>query len=320
MIAFLTTIAIIGVLVLAFIGGRQRGFFAVAGSFLSLLLSLTVAGLAYHALGRLLVSILHLTSSVANLLAYALLVVFVQFGLLMLVHRLVLKLPRQAVLSPVNMFGGAVVAMLEAAVFMAIGLALVNSLPIESSVTKQITGAALARPLVMLGDGLQRVVVGAPGQDLIDTFNLLTVDPESERVVTLGFTTTDVTDQPQLEDRMLQLINDERTSRGLAPLRMSEKARQVGRSYSVRIFAEGRFSHRGSDGSSPFDRMEAGGLKFRAAGENLALAPTLSQAHIGLMNSPGHRANILSKNYHSVGIGIVRSPTYGLMVTQDFTD
>jgi uncharacterized protein YkwD len=86
------------------------------------------------------------------------------------------------------------------------------------------------------------------------------------------------------------------------------------------MFARGYFSHISPEGKSPFDRMKAGGVSFGSAGENLALAPTLELAHQGLMNSPGHRANILSPKYKTVGIGIINGGPYGLMVTQDFSD
>ena len=54
------------------------------------------------------------------------------------------------------------------------------------------------------------------------------------------------------------------------------------------------------------------------AGENLAGAPTVERAHSGLMNSPGHRANILNPNFTHVGIGIVDGGPYGKMYTQTF--
>jgi uncharacterized protein YkwD len=71
------------------------------------------------------------------------------------------------------------------------------------------------------------------------------------------------------------------------------------------MFARGYFAHETPEGRSPFDRMSADGVKFMTAGENLALAPTLQVAHNGLMKSPGHRANILAKDFGRVGIGIL---------------
>jgi uncharacterized protein YkwD len=64
--------------------------------------------------------------------------------------------------------------------------------------------------------------------------------------------------------------------------------------------------------------MRRSRLRFLAAGENLALARTLPMAHQGLMNSPGHRANILRASFGRVGIGIADGGRYGLMVTQNF--
>jgi len=71
---------------------------------------------------------------------------------------------------------------------------------------------------------------------------------------------------------------------------------------------------------SPFDRMRQGGARFRAAGENIALAPTVEVAHNGLMNSPGHRENILNPAFGRVGIGVEDGGLHGKMFTQNFTD
>ena len=53
-------------------------------------------------------------------------------------------------------------------------------------------------------------------------------------------------------------------------------------------------------------------------GENIALAPSVETAHRNLMNSPGHRANILDPAFTRVGIGIIVAPGAGLMVSQEF--
>jgi uncharacterized protein YkwD len=64
--------------------------------------------------------------------------------------------------------------------------------------------------------------------------------------------------------------------------------------------------------------MRAAHLKFNTAGENLALAQTLELAHKNLMNSPGHRANIMNPAFKRVGIGIQDGGFYGLMISQEF--
>jgi uncharacterized protein YkwD len=83
------------------------------------------------------------------------------------------------------------------------------------------------------------------------------------------------------------------------------------------MYRGGYFSHEDLEGNDPFDRMQTARISYGAAGENLALAPTVDEAHAGLMESPDHRANILRAAFHEVGIGIYEGP-YGLMCTQLF--
>ena len=84
--------------------------------------------------------------------------------------------------------------------------------------------------------------------------------------------------------------------------------------------SQGYFSHYNPEGESPFDRMEKAEINYLAAGENLALAPTVTLSHQGLMNSPGHKANILSPDYGKIGIGVIDGGIYGKMFVQEFTD
>jgi hypothetical protein len=63
------------------------------------------------------------------------------------------------------------------------------------------------------------------------------------------------------------------------------------------------FSHTNPDGLSPFDRMRAAGISFGWAAENIAWGPGVEWAHEGLMNSPGHRANILNPDFDFVALG-----------------
>jgi len=119
------------------------------------------------------------------------------------------------------------------------------------------------------------------------------------------------------ERAMLRSINDERRDQGLQPLTWCESCARVARGHSKDMYRGGYFSHEDLDGDDPFDRMVNAGVSYGAAGENLALAPTIDEAHVGLMSSPNHRANILRPEFEQVGIGIFEGP-YGLMCTQVF--
>ncbi len=84
-----------------------------------------------------------------------------------------------------------------------------------------------------------------------------------------------------LEEQMLVRVNEERAKAGVKPLVMDEELRQVAREHSEEMFQENYFAHESPVSGSPFDRMQAAGIGFMVAGENLAYAPTLSVAHEG---------------------------------------
>src|SRR3989475_1836610 len=117
---------------------------------------------------------------------------------------------------------------------------------------------------------------------------------------------------------MLELVNGERIAAGLRPLTADPELVQVARQHSADMFARGYFANDTPEGRDPFERMREANVGFLTAGENLALAPTVQVAHRGLMNSPGHRANILHSQFGRVGIGIMDGGIRGLMITQDF--
>ena len=111
-----------------------------------------------------------------------------------------------------------------------------------------------------------------------------------------------------------------RVRQGLPPVSFDDKLRDVARAHSKDMFKRGYFSHYTLEGLSPFDRMEDAQITYQYAGENLALAPTTPFAMQGLMNSPGHRANILNPNFNKVGIGVIDGGIFGKMYSQEFSD
>jgi uncharacterized protein YkwD len=68
------------------------------------------------------------------------------------------------------------------------------------------------------------------------------------------------------------------------------------------------FAHEDPMGRTVADRVGKARIFYLVVGENLAFAPNLAIAHRGLMESPGHRANILRPNFGHLGIGIIRIP------------
>ena len=141
----------------------------------------------------------------------------------------------------------------------------------------------------------------------------------------------------ELELQMLSLINAERTSRGLNALQLEQDLNEAAEDHSEWMLEEDIFSHTGEDGSSPHERMQEAGFQFSgswASAENVAWQSTRGAAglsddvvdlHNALMNSSGHRANILNPDFQYIGIGLENGDfDYGaftydsLMVTQNF--
>jgi len=108
------------------------------------------------------------------------------------------------------------------------------------------------------------------------------------------------------ERLMVLLMNQSRVEAGLTPLLYDKDLKRATRAHSQDMIDNHYFSHTGSDGSQPKDRMVAAGYtQERLYAENLAYGQVSAIfAHEGLMNSLGHRENILRKDAENVGVGV----------------
>lgn len=120
------------------------------------------------------------------------------------------------------------------------------------------------------------------------------------------------------EQMMIDLVNQERQAAGLQKLTVDYTLVKTARLKSKDMIEHDYFSHTSPVYGSPFDLMKSQGVSYRYAGENLAGAPSVERAHTGLMNSSGHRANILNPNFTHIGVGIIDGGRYGKMFTQHF--
>jgi uncharacterized protein YkwD len=200
----------------------------------------------------------------------------------------------------------------------AILAALLLAAPLPDAVRESARESVFADRLTAYTERLEDRLAPVFNEAIQRTLNRLTIKPESNERVDLGYSVTGTRPRPDLEAQMLELVNEERRAAGLKPLAPDPEMTEVARAHSADMFARGYFAHLSPDGLSPFDRMTRAGVTFRVAGENLALAPTVRVAHTGLMNSPGHRANILRPSFGRLGIGIMDGGYRGIMVSQEF--
>lgn len=120
------------------------------------------------------------------------------------------------------------------------------------------------------------------------------------------------------ERRMIELVNKARSDAGLSPLAIDGELSKVARLKSRDMLDKNYFSHDSPTYGSPFDMMKQFGIQYRTAGENIACNQDAARAHQALMNSEGHRAIILSKDFTHIGIGIAEGGPCGKMFTQLF--
>lgn len=121
------------------------------------------------------------------------------------------------------------------------------------------------------------------------------------------------------EDQVITLVNKERSNRGLQTLKKNSTLAYVARLKSQDMVSKNYFSHTSPAYGSPFTMMIHYGVKFSAAGENIAMGQQTPQAVMNAwMNSPGHRANILSAVYNQIGVGMAKNSSGVLYWTQEF--
>lgn len=312
-------ILLVIVILLSVLNGYRRGFvngvLDLAGWVLSLL-----AGLRYyHPLAQWLGPRVDIWSEVWDQpIAFVLIAMFVGILVHLIGYALLRRLPEEIHESRANQLFGVIPGFVNGLIVVAILSALLLAIPLSESLSERTRDSTLVNHLAVYAERLEGALRPVFGEAIARSLNLLTIRPDSNEKVTLPFKVENSRPRPDLEKQMLDLVNKERRAAGLNTLEADPELTEVARKHSADMFARGYFAHDTPEGLSPFDRMRDAGVHFVTAGENLALAPTLPLAHTGLMNSPGHRANILRPQFGRVGIGVMDGGMRGLMISQEF--
>jgi uncharacterized protein YkwD len=310
-------LSLIVILLLAVWAGWKKGFILGSLDLLTWLGSIVLGFVFYPYTAQ---GLEKLTDMGAWLLPVAFIVTTLVARLLigLITRRILHIMPENAHNGTANRFFGMIPGAINGFIYSTIIAALLLALPLKDSITTETRNSRIANKLSMQAEWANKKLAPVFDQAVRQTMNSLTVKPGTHEEVKLHFKDENPTVRPNLESKMLQLINAERAKEGLKPLKADPQQTLVARAHSKDMFARGYFAHVNPDGKNPFERMKDANVKFTAAGENLALAQTLEIAHKNLMNSPGHRANIMSPDFGRVGIGIMDGGFYGLMISQEF--
>lgn len=305
------------VILLAVWSGWQKGFIVGSIDLVSWIGSVFIAFLGYQSLTSFIDSQIKAMGAWTAPIAFIFLLIIARIVLASLLFRL-FPSRRDVHQHTANRVLGLLPGFISGLINAAIIAALLLAFPISNgiSATTRNSGMAniLAGKVEWLDDKLAPVFDGAVKKSI----NNLVVHPESDQTVHLNFTVKNATPREDLEAKMIDLVNQERAKQGLQPLKADPALVRVGRAHSKDMFERGYFSHYSLEGKTVSDRLRGAGVRFLVAGENLALAQTLTIAHNGLMESTGHRANILQPRYGRIGVGILDGGIYGLMITQVF--
>ncbi|MBC7792243.1 MAG: CAP domain-containing protein [Clostridia bacterium] len=176
------------------------------------------------------------------------------------------------------------------------------------------------------GKGRQQVEVignGPRGPQVLANFPVWCDDdaPASVRIEVPSLGSMDVADVEQV---IFERVNAERREFRLPAVVWDERSARMARGHSDDMLQHDFVGHVSKTTGGPSDRARAAGVASPLLLENVAFAHSAEEAHAGLMNSPGHRANILNAEVTHVGIGIVTAESTGdgspeLYVTEVFT-
>jgi len=310
-------------LLLFIIEGIERNFLVEVLDFFAFLFAFIFSLRFYSLVAGGIQSSFQLPFSFANVLAFIIIWFLIETILFALIHFLLFKFLKNNEIHKstriLNYFS-VIPAFLRGLILVALLLILVGTFPIQPKIKADVQSSKVGSLILSQTRQLETPLKNVFGGISRDTLSFLTIKPKSDESVDLGFTIDKFNPNESLEYKMIELVNKERVERGLKALTFNAVLRDVGRLHSTDMFKRGYFSHYSPEGNTVAERAEEKGVSYMIIGENLAYAPELGLAHEGLMNSPGHRANILSEDFGKIGIGIMDGGVYGIMVTQVFSN
>lgn len=295
------------------------GILSALTNLISIIISFIGGLFLYHFLSSGIFSTLGLSKGVSDSISFLGIVVL----LFLISTNLIMYVTRKHAFFFPNRYskiGGAILGIISFFLISAFIVSLLLSLPVSLVIKSQIRNSLTGKFLFTKTQTIEIFTRDMFGGAINDTLNFLTIRTGTDTTITLHFKTNNGIVDIQSENKMLQLINLERTKRGIEKLTINNFLTKAARNHAKDMLVRGYFSHYTPEGISPFDRLENLSIPYSNAAENLAFAPDVNLAVSGLMKSEGHRNNILSPSFHNVGIGVIDAGIYGKMFVQEFTN
>lgn len=300
--------------------GWRRGVVKLGLELVGFALSIVLATISYRSVGLVIDDLFPVPPSYVDAIAFLLVWWLVDLAWPYVSDALLERMPERWRLYKEYRGFGVVLGVLNGILISCVIVTVALSFPVPPWLKRDASVSIVALTMPEIIRGMDSLLKPALGTLAEQSFEMTTVQPWSDKLMTLRFRTYDVAVDPQSEEEMLRYVDVERFKAGLKPLTVDPRLREVARAHARDMFELGYFAHIDAEGVKPYQRVERAGISFGVTGENLAMAADASIAHKGLMDSPGHRANILRSDFRNVGIGVIDGGVYGRMFVQIFTD
>lgn len=298
----------------------RHGFWVLLADFISFLGSLILSLRFYKYISDFLKLNFSLSFSISNALGFLITAIVFESILGILMGLLVSKLPEKIKIHKLNKLLGIIPGIGEGLILVAFLLTLLISFPVKPQIKNDLVQSKIGGYILEKTTTIEKDINEVFGGVINDTLTYITVKPGSEESVSLNIGSFNLVVDEKAEKEMLLKVNEERVKLAIPKLTWSDSLVGVARGHAMDMWERGYFAHISPDGKDVGDRLKKENITYIYAGENLALAPTVVTAHAGLMNSEGHRENILNSDFKKVGIGVIDNGFYGKMFVQVFSD
>ncbi len=307
--------------------GYRTGLVGGLLNLLATIAAFVLSTVFYPYLGGFLESKFNFNENISPIIGFIICLVLLEFTLSFLLTFLYSKIAplykKSKTIAKVDKYLGVIPSVLVGLFLVSVLMVLVLVLPVKSwlrtPVQESWWGQNVASRGISQIQRIEKILNRVPYKNLV--YVLTPTNSVSEDIQELNLPENIVLNEdPGSEKEMFDLVNKERKASGLNQLKFSNALAAVGRAHCSDMFKRNYFSHYTIEGKSPFDRIQEALIDYIAAGENLAYAPSVPIAHQGLMNSPGHRENILRAEFGTLGVGVIDGGINGKMFCQEFTN
>lgn len=307
----------------------RHGFWVILSDFISFFGSLIVSLRFYGPISQFLKLNFDLNLSIAKAVGFLIAAIIFEsvlgyvFGYL--IHKLPEKIKKHKpslanYVGKINNFLGVIPGVGEGLVLVSALLILIIALPIKPQVKNDITESEIGSVLLNKTAIFETAINEVFGGVINESLTYFTVNPDSAESVSLDVDSFKLSVDEKAESDMFTKINFERKKLAISELIWEPTIVPTARAHAKDMWERKYFAHVSPDGKDVGDRLQMSKVEYSFAGENLALASTTITAHNGLMNSKGHRENILDPRFKKVGVGVIDNGVYGKMYVQVFTD